>query len=132
VTTPRAGDSDPAARGRRVRVVLADRRPGNRTVRRAAEVDEQTPIGRELVRGLVRAQLAAALQVALLAVLLFGPLPALFTLVPVLRTATVLEVPLVWWALGLLAYPVLYLLGRFHRGRAERIERDFAELLERG
>jgi hypothetical protein len=44
----------------------------------------------------------------------------------------VLGVPLVWWVLGLLAYPVLYLLARMHRRSAERIERDFTDLLGRG
>jgi hypothetical protein len=113
-----------------VRVVLADRRPGPRPVRRGAEVDEQTPIGQELVRGLIRAQLANALQIAIIAVLLFAPLPALFTLVPAVRTWQIAGIPAIWWVLGLLAYPVLYLLGRAYRVRAERIERDFADLLE--
>ena len=36
---------------RRVRVVLADRRPSPMPVLRAAEVAEQTELGRELVRG---------------------------------------------------------------------------------
>ncbi len=111
--------------------MLADRRPGPRPVRRGAEVDEQTPIGMELVRGLMRAQLAAALRIAVIAVLIFAPLPALFSLVPAVRDAVVFGIPLAWWVLGLLAYPVLYLLGRSYRNRAERIERDFADLLER-
>ena len=99
-------------------------------MRRAAEVDEQTPIGQELVRGLIRTQLANALRVALIAVVLFAPLPAAFTLIPAVRTWQVAGIPAVWWVLGVLAYPVLYLLGRFYRVRAERIERDFADLLE--
>ena len=47
---------------RRVRVVLADRRPSRRQVLRGAEVAEQTELGRELVRGLVRAQLVASME----------------------------------------------------------------------
>ena len=39
--------------------------------------------------------------------------------------------PVVWWMLGVLAYPVLYLLARWHRRHAERIERDFTALLGR-
>jgi len=123
--------AEPAQRVRRTRVVLADRRVALRPVGRGADVDEQTPIGRELVRGLIRTQLAAALRIAVVAVVLFAPLPALFTLVPAVRDAIVLGVPLAWWVLGLLAYPVLYLLGRTYRNRAERIEQDFADLLER-
>ena len=71
---------------RRVRVVLADRRPAPLPVLRGAEVAEQTEIGRELVRGLVRAQLAASLRIAGVALALFAPLPALFALVPACRT----------------------------------------------
>jgi hypothetical protein len=101
-------------------------------VLRGAEVAEQTEIGRELVRGLVRAQLAASLRIAAVALVLFAPLPALFALAPAIADVAVLGVPLVWWVLGLLAYPVLYLLARMHRRSAERIERDFTDLLGRG
>jgi hypothetical protein len=117
---------------RRVRVVLADRRPSPLPVLRAAEVAEQTDLGRELVRGLIRAQLAASLRVAGVALALFAPLPALFALVPALQDLSLLGVPIAWWILGLLAYPVLYVLARLHRRQAERIERDFTELLGRG
>jgi putative solute:sodium symporter small subunit len=121
---------------RRVRVVLADRRPGEPQtrppVRRGTEVAEQTEIGRELVRGLVRAQLAVSLRIAGIALVVFGPLPALFALVPALQDLRVFGVPLAWWVLGLAAYPVLYLLARLHRRQAERIEREFSELLGRG
>jgi len=117
---------------RRVRVVLADRRPSPLPVLRAAEVAEQTELGRELVRGLMRAQLAASLRIAGLTLAMFAPLPALFAFVPALQDLRVLGVPVSWWILGLLAYPVLYLLARLHRRNAERIERDFTELLGRG
>ena len=117
---------------RRVRVVLADRRPSPLPVLRAAEVAEQTDLGRELVRGLIRAQLAASLRIAGIALAVFAPLPALFAMVPALADLSILGVPVAWWILGLLAYPVLYLLARLHRRQAERIERDFTELLGRG
>ncbi len=117
---------------RRVRVVLADRRPASAPVHRAAEVAEQTSLGRELVRGLMRAQLAASLRIAGVALALFAPLPVLFALVPAVADVRVLGVPLVWWALGVAAYPALYALARTHRRQAERIERDFTDLLERG
>ena len=51
---------------------------------------------------------------------------------PPLQDLRLLGVPLAWWVLGLAAYPVLYLLARLHRRQAERIERDFTELLGRG
>ena len=117
---------------RRVRVVLADRRPPPIPVLRSAEVAEQTAIGRELVRGLVRAQLAASLRIAGIALVLFAPLPVLFAVLPGLSDLRLAGVPLAWWVLGVLAYPVLYLLARLHRRHAERIEHDFTELLEAG
>lgn len=116
---------------RRVRVVLADRRPARRPVLRAAEVAEQTELGRELVRGLVRAQLVASIRVAVLALALFVPLPVLFAYVPAFGQAAVFGIPVAWWLLGVLAYPTLYLLARWHRWQAERIERDFTALLGR-
>lgn len=116
---------------RRIRVVLADRRPAARPVLRAEEVAEQTEIGRELVRGLVRAQLATSLRTAALALVLFAPLPMLFALVPATADLRLLGVPLIWWLLGLLSYPVLFLLAKSHRRHAERIERDFTDLLGR-
>lgn len=119
----------PAAR--RVRVVLADRRATPVTVLRGAEVAEQTEIGRELVRGLLRAQLAASLRIASIALVVFAPLPVLFV-VPAIADYRILGVPVVWWVLGLAAYPLLYLLARMHRRQAERIEKEFAELLGRG
>ena len=117
---------------RRVRVVLADRRPGQAPVLRGDEVAEQTEVGRELVRGLVRAQLAASLRIATVALALFAPLPALFALVPALQDLRLLGIPVIWWVLGVLAYPVLYLLARMHRRQAERIEREFTDLLGQG
>lgn len=117
---------------RRVRVVLADRRPAAMPILRAAEVAEQTEIGRELVRGLMRAQLAASLRIAGVALVLFAPLPLLFAAVPAVADVRVLGIPLIWWLLGVAAYPALYLLARLHRRQAERIEREFTDLLERG
>ena len=116
---------------RRVRVVLADLRPAPLPVHRGTEVAEQTAIGRELVRGLVRAQLAASLRIAGIALALFAPLPALFTFVPAVQDLRLLGVPIAWWVLGLAAYPVLYVLAKVHRRQAERIEREFTELLGR-
>ena len=67
---------------RRVRVVLAggERRP--RPDAAAREVEEQTPVGEVLVRGLVRTQLALALRLSLLVAVLFGVQPVLFAVAP--------------------------------------------------
>ena len=39
---------------------------------------------------------------------------------------------LAWWVLRAAVYPVVSLLARLHRRQAERIERDFTDLLGRG
>ena len=82
--------------------------------------------------GLVSFGHAAYFGVAAYALALFAPLPALFAVVPALQDLRILGVPLIWWLLGLLAYPLLYLFARLHRRQAERIEREFTELLGHG
>ncbi|MBA3280111.1 MAG: hypothetical protein H0U22_15645 [Geodermatophilaceae bacterium] len=111
---------------RRVRVDLA-----GRAVRRASysrqELEEQTQVGEVLIRGLVRAQLALALSLAGVVVLLLGSLPIAFALFPALGDVYVLGLRLPWLLLGVLAYPLLYVVGRLHVRQAERIEDDFSK-----
>ena len=115
---------------RRVRVVLAERRGSRRLVRTRAEVEDQTEVGDVLLRELVRAQLGLSLRLAGLVVLLLGVLPLLFALVPALGEVQVLGVRLPWLLLGLLAYPLLGLVGWAHTVLAERVEQDFADLVD--
>ncbi len=117
-------DGGPAPR--RVRVDLA-----GRAVRRASysrqELEEQTQVGEVLIRGLVRAQLALALSLAGVVVLLLGSLPIAFALFPALGDVYVLGLRLPWLLLGILAYPLLYVVGWLHVRQAERIEDDFSK-----
>jgi len=109
----------------RVRVDLA-----GRTARRAAarqELEEQTQVGEVLIRGLVRAQLALALSLAGVVILLLGSLPIAFALFPALADVYVLGLRLPWLLLGVLAYPLLYAVGRLYVRQAERIEDDFSK-----
>lgn len=115
---------------RRVRVVLAQRGSTRRLVRTRAEVEEQTEVGDVLLRGLLRAQLALALRLAGLVVGLLGVLPLLFALVPALGEVALLGVRLPWLLLGVLVYPFLLLVGWAHTVLAERVEHDFADLVE--
>jgi hypothetical protein len=117
----------------RVRVVLADGRPGRGPVRTRAlqELEEQTGVGDALVRGLVRAQLALALRLSVIVGAGLGLLPLLFALAPGLARVRVAGVALPWLLLGVLAYPFLLAVGWLHVRVAERNERDFAELVER-
>ena len=57
-------------------------------------------------------------------------LPVVLTLVPATRTLTVLWVPFPWLALGVLVYPCAWFLARWYTRQAERIEADFAEVVE--
>jgi hypothetical protein len=116
---------------RRVRVVLAggDRRP--RPDAAAREVEEQTPIGEVLVRGLIRTQLALALRLSLLVGILFGVQPVLFAVAPGAARVEVAGLPLPWLLLGVLAYPVVFGLAWAYVRAAERNERHFTELVNR-
>ena len=122
---PVAAQGDPPPR---VRVDLA-----GRAVRRAAysrqELEEQTQVGEVLIRGLVRAQLGLALSLAAVVILLLGSLPIAFALFPELADVSVLGLRLPWLLLGVLAYPLLYAVGRLHVRQAERIEDDFSKAI---
>ncbi|MEO6880086.1 MAG: hypothetical protein ABI181_03925 [Mycobacteriaceae bacterium] len=111
-------------------MVLAERGSHRRLVRTRAEVEEQTEVGEVLLRGLLHAQLAVSLRLAGLVVVLLGALPLLFAVVPALGEVSLLGVRLPWLLLGVLAYPFLWLVGRAHTYLAERVESDFADLVE--
>ncbi|MEJ7833094.1 MAG: hypothetical protein WKF79_09280 [Nocardioides sp.] len=111
----------------RVRVTGPPRR---RTPRpRAGDIDADTQLGMVYLRSLLREQLRLAMRVIGVLALTVGSLPLLFHLAPGLADIDVLGMPLAWLLLGVLVYPWLILLGwRFVR-RAERNERDFADLM---
>jgi hypothetical protein len=62
---------------------------------------------------------------------LIGGLPALFALFPALGSTHVVGIPLPWLLLGGLVYPALVALGWFYVRQAERVEREFSDLVER-
>ncbi|MEU8436049.1 hypothetical protein AB0F18_24730 [Streptomyces sp. NPDC029216] len=98
------------------------RRPPAHTPARS-EISEQTTLGATYVRALMRSQLRAGLGALAVLGLLLGLLPLGF-LLP--RAATG---PLVWVALGLVAYPAMWLIARWYVRRAERNEADFTGLV---
>jgi len=116
---------------RRVRVDLAGR-AARRTAYSRQELEEQTQVGEVLIRGLVRAQLGLALSLAGVVILLLGSLPVVFALFPGLTDVYVLGLRLPWLLLGVLAYPLLYVVGRLHVRQAERIEDDFGKAVDTG
>ena len=53
----------------------------------------------------------------------------LFVLVPATRDIHVGPIPLPWLAVGVLIYPVVFLAARIYVYQAERIEREFSDLM---
>ena len=104
-------------------------RPRRATVTR--EIDAQTEVGEVYMRSLLASQLRLALLVLGLVAVLLGGLPALFELVPQVRTMRVLGLPIPWLLLGGAVYPLLIGLGWFYVRQAERTEDEFTDLVER-
>jgi hypothetical protein len=122
---------DPPPRPR-VTVVLADAASRRAAADRGAtDLTEQTPVGEALVKGLVRAQLALALRLALVVVAGLGTLPLLFAVAPAVGAVKVFGVHLPWVLLGVLSFPFLVLVGAAYVRWAERNEQDFAALIRR-
>ena len=81
------------------------------------------------MRSLLREQLRLALGVLTVLGLTIGLLPLAFYLAPGLSDVHLLGMPLGWLLLGVVVYPVLVALGWVYVRRAERNERDFAEIV---
>ncbi len=121
---------EPAAR--RVRVVLGEAAAGRQPEDPArADLAEQTPVGEALVRGLVRAQLALALRLALVVVTGLGALPLLFAAAPGVAEMKVFGVHLPWVLLGVFSFPFLVGVGWAYVRWAERNEQDFIAVIRR-
>ncbi|GEP39243.1 hypothetical protein NPS01_29060 [Nocardioides psychrotolerans] len=114
-------------RPERVRVTGPPRRHTPR--RRTGDIDDETRLGSVYLGSLLREQLRLAARTILVLVVTVGSLPLAFRVFPGLSEVTVLGIPLAWLLLGGLVYPFLVLLGWRYVRRAERNERDFADLL---
>lgn len=125
---------DAAGRGRppRTRIVLGEV-AARRSAADAAHADlaEQTPVGEALIRGLVRAQLALALRLALVVITGLGALPLLFAVAPTVGTIKVLGITLPWLLLGVLSFPFLAGVGWAYVRWAERNEQEFIAVIRR-
>jgi len=97
---------------------------------RTREIDEETVLGTVLMGSLLRAQLRLALITLLPVLVLAVGLPLAFQVAPELADVRVVGVPLAWLLLGVLVYPLLFGLGWSFIRRAERHEREFADLVE--
>lgn len=121
---------DPVAPGKRVRVVLAQRKGHARPVRTVVDVQELTQVGEVLSTSLIRSQLALALRIGGIALIALGSLPAMFVVFPVLGRFELFGLRLPWLLLGVLAYPFLLALGWMYARSAERLEQVFADHIQ--
>ncbi|MQY02452.1 hypothetical protein [Actinomadura macrotermitis] len=97
----------------------------------ARDLDEQTELGAVYARTLIRAQLRAALLTGAVVLLVLAALPLLLTGEPGLGRQRLCGVPLPWLLLALAVQPVWIAAAAGHVRRAERIEDDFARLVDR-
>ena len=114
-------------RPQRVRVTGPPRRQGRRL--RTGDIDEETRLGGVYLGSLLREQMWLALRIVAVLTVTICSLPLVFHLVPGLTDVDLLGMPLSWLLLGIVVYPVLVLLGWRYVHRAERNERDFADLM---
>jgi hypothetical protein len=111
----------------RVRVTgPARRRP---PTARTSDIDAGTRLGGVYMRSLLREQLRLAVGVLSVLALTIGVLPLVFFLAPGLADVRLLGMPLGWVLLSIAVYPALLALGWAYVRRAERNERDFADLM---
>ncbi|ATE51927.1 MULTISPECIES: hypothetical protein [Actinosynnema] len=129
---PAPGEPAPAQgrKPRRRRVVLADPKGRGRVLRTIIELEEQTSVGEKLVRDLIRQQLRTAFVLGGGTLLAVALLPLLFYLVD-LSEVQLFGVRLPWLLLGLVPFPLFYLVGLLSRRQAERHERDFVSMVDR-
>ena len=114
-------------RPERVRVTGPPRRHTPRA--RTGDIDDGTRLGSVYLGSLLREQLRLAARTILVLLVTVGSLPLAFHVAPGLAGVQVLGIPLAWLLLGGAVYPLLVLLGWRYVRRAERNERDFADLL---
>lgn len=104
-------------------------RPRPRTV--STDIDEQTRLGEVYMRSLLRAQLRLGVAVAGVVLGLLALLPLVFHLAPQVGETAILTVPLPWLLLGVAVYPAMFLAAWFYLRHAERVEREFTDLVNR-
>ncbi len=101
-----------------------------RTTSIASEIDEQTTLGEVYITSLMRSQLRLALGVAAVLAATLGALPLVLHAWPAIGRADVLDVPLPWVLLTLVAFAEIIGLGRVYVRLAERNEESFSDLLD--
>ncbi|QDO88771.1 hypothetical protein FNH13_10910 [Ornithinimicrobium ciconiae] len=105
-------------------------RPRVRPAPLTREIDEQTGLGEVYISSLIRSQLRLSLVVLAVSLGVLASLPLVFHLLPHVAEIRVLGITLPWLILGAVVYPALLGAAWFYARNAERIERDFVDLLD--
>lgn len=79
---------------------------------------------------LIRTQLRLGLTTALVSLGLLALFPLLLATLPEISAVRVFGLPLQWAVLGVAVYPALLGVGWIYVRHAERVERDFTELMD--
>lgn len=106
-------------------------RPRMRPATVSSEIDEQTGLGEVYITSLVRSQLRLGVAVLAVSLGVLALLPLVFHLFPVSTTVQLFGVALPWVLLGAVVYPALVAAAWFYVRNAERVERDFVDLVNR-
>lgn len=96
----------------------------------ARDLEEETALGDVYLGGLMRAQLRLSLAVLALTVVGLAALPTTLALLPATQDVTLLGIPFPWLVLGVAVYPAAWLLARWYARQSERLEADFADVVE--
>jgi hypothetical protein len=107
----------------------ARRSPEHRPATR--EIDEGTGLGEVYLSALLRSQLRSGLALLGLMLLALGGLPLLFILLPEVANHRVGPVTVAWLILGVGVFPALWLAAWWQVRTAERVERDFTQIMHR-
>src|SRR5690606_32762280 len=93
--------------------------------------DGQTGLGEVYISSLIRSQLRLSLAVIAVSLGVLAALPLVFHLFPEVAGIQVLGLTLPWLILGVVVYPALLGAAWFYAHNAERVERDFVDLVDR-
>lgn len=105
-------------------------RPRMRPAPLTREIDDQTGLGEVYISSLIRSQLRLALAVLTVSLGVLAALPLVFHLFPEVAAVQVLGITLPWLVLGVVVYPAILGAAWFYAHNAERVERDFVDLLD--
>lgn len=106
-------------------------RPRVRPAPLLREIDQQTGLGEVYISSLIRSQLRLSLAVIAVSLGVLAALPLVFHLFPEVAAIEVFGLTLPWLILGVVVYPALLGAAWFYAYNAERVERDFVDLVDR-